>query len=59
MLVTFLVSHLEISGKERRSVQELNNDDIFLILLVFHVDISGKDNNDEHSSNKPAMLVVF
>ena len=48
MLVTLLVFHFEISGKDDNDEHSRNIPLIQITLEVFHFEISGKDFNDEH-----------
>ena len=48
---TFLVFHIDISGKEDKEEQLKNIAPITLALLIFHIDISGNEDNDEQSAN--------
>ena len=59
ILVTFIVFHLDISGKD---INELHLENIPLILVtfvVFHLDISGKDINELQLENILSILVIF
>ena len=47
-LVTFDISHIEISGNSFKDKHPKNKQLILFILLVFHFEISGNFFNDEH-----------
>ena len=48
ILVTLLVFHFEILGKDDKDKHRQNIKLILNTLLVFHFEISGKEDNDEH-----------
>ena len=52
MLITFLVFHLEISGKDKTDEQSLNKLLISLTFEISHLEISGNVSNDSKPQNK-------
>ena len=48
ILVTLLIFHFEISGKDSNDEHPSNKYDKLVTLFVFHFEISGNDFNDEH-----------
>ena len=53
ILVTLLISHLEISGKDDNALQPLNIKLILVTFAVFHLEISdGNEDNDLQQLNK-------
>ena len=59
ILVTLLVFHFEISGKDDNDEHPINILLILVTLLVFHFEISGKDDNDEHLLNILFILITY
>ena len=58
-MVTFEVSHFDISGNDNNEEHPLN---IYFISVTFEVsqfDISGKDDNDEHPQNIYFISVIL
>ena len=51
ILITLLVFHFEISGKDNNDSHPLNKELISITLFVFQFEISGKDDNDLHQLN--------
>jgi len=51
ILVTLLIFHFEISGKDDNDTHPLNISPLLIIFLIFHFEIFGKDDNDLHSKN--------
>ena len=59
ILLTLLIFHFEISGKDDNDEHTQNIKFILVTLLVFHFEISGKDDNDEHPPNILLILVIL
>jgi len=51
-IVTFDISHIEISGNFNRDEHPKNKQFILFILLIFHFEISGNSFKEEHLKNK-------
>ena len=47
MLVTLIIFHFEISGKDNNDEHPINISLISLTLTIFHSEISGKGDNDK------------
>ena len=58
-MITLLIFQLDISGKDFKEEQPLNNPLKSVVLFKFHLDISGKDIKEEQSSNIKLKLVTF
>ena len=57
ILLTLLVFHFDISGKDDNNLQFSNIEVILLTLLVFHFNISGNDNNYEHPGKYKSHII--